>query len=206
MRKSLNLAARAEQKSLQMRRLARCCATEKPAIGALRSDAWFGNQLVSNIAALSQSNENDLFQFLPLVQASKADSNPYSVAATAAPKPIAPGVVPKPSQPIVDPTKSPTKAPMIGFMTVSNLLDIATLVHRMNCLLQVLIGWTDQNLRSLADPFQATRAKTRNSGIRLLKACGCRGKSLISSINSRLNCCAGLDVPSQTGGIKLLAS
>jgi hypothetical protein len=62
-RKSLKLAARAEQKSLQVRRLARCCATEKPAIGAPRSDAGFGNKLVSNIVALSQCNENNLFQF-----------------------------------------------------------------------------------------------------------------------------------------------
>jgi hypothetical protein len=95
---------------------------------------------------------------------------------------------------------------MIGFMTASNLLDIATLVQRMNCLLQVLIGWTDQNLGRIVDFLQAGRAKTRDNGIRLLKACGCRGKSLISSINSCLNCSAGLDVPFQTGGIKLLAS
>ena len=95
---------------------------------------------------------------------------------------------------------------MIGFMTVSNLLDIATLIQRMNGWLQVLTGWTDQNLSRLADPLQARRAKKRDNGIRLLKACGCRSKSLISSINSRLNCSASLDVPSQTGGIKLLAS
>ncbi|WP_353347055.1 hypothetical protein [Litorivita sp. NS0012-18] len=37
------------------------------------------------------------------------------------------------------------------------------------------------------------------------KTSGCCGKSLISSINSRLNGSAGLYVPVQTGGIKLSA-
>ncbi|WP_306117004.1 MULTISPECIES: hypothetical protein, partial [unclassified Roseovarius] len=93
------------------------------------------------------------------VPARKADNNPNMLAATAAPKPIAPGTLPKPIQPTADPIKSPISAPVIGLIVVSYLLDTATFVERKDRLLQVLIGYFDQNLRGLAEPFQSYLAK-----------------------------------------------